>query len=291
MILGALEAGGTKMVCAVGTEDGKILDSKTIPTLSPELTIPELIRYFEETGIEALGIGSFGPVDLNPKSPSYGSITTTPKLAWQHTALLAPFQDALGIPVGFDTDVNGAAYGEAILGAGQGCSTLLYVTIGTGIGGGIILEGKPLHGMLHCELGHILLRPESDDPSPEGFCPFHKGCLEGLASGPALEKRWGKSGRELDPGHPAWDLEARYLAQMCTDAVMTLSPQKIILGGGVMHQAQLFPMIRQYTASLMNGYIQTPEISGGLDNYIVPPGLGDRAGITGALLLARDALQ
>ncbi len=291
MILGALEAGGTKMVCAVGKEDGTILCTETFPTLTPEETLPQLIRFFAGKNVESVGIGSFGPVDLDLASPTYGSITTTPKLAWQHTPIASRFRDALGVPVGFDTDVNGAAYGEALLGAGRGCSSLLYVTVGTGIGGGVILEGKPMHGMLHCELGHILLRPEADDPSPDGFCPFHKGCLEGLASGPALEKRWGRPGRDLGPDHPAWDLEARYLAQMCADVIVTLSPQKIILGGGVMHQDQLFPLIRRYTKEYLNGYIQTPEVTGGMEDYIVSPGLGDRAGITGALLLAKDALK
>jgi len=249
-----------------------------------------MIEFFRGTGIEALGIGSFGPVDLHPESDTYGYITATPKLAWQNTPLLAPFKEALGIPVGFDTDVNGAAYGESVFGAGQGCKSLLYVTIGTGIGGGIVLDGQLVHGMLHSEMGHILLRQEPDDPAPKGFCPFHEGCLEGLASGPALEKRWGRPGKELPDDHPAWDLEARYLAQMCADAVMFLSPEMIILGGGVMHQRQLFPKIRAYTKALMNGYIQAKPVLGGLEDYIVPPALGDRAGVTGALLLARDAI-
>jgi len=289
MILGALEAGGTKMVCAIGDENGQVIRRASFPTLTPQETLPELIAFFQEAGIEALGIGCFGPLELNRNADDYGYITTTPKIAWQNTALLPAFRDALNIPVEIDTDVNGAAYGEALLGAGKGCSNLVYFTIGTGIGGGCYTSGQLLHGMLHPEMGHMLLRPMGNDPTPEGFCPFHKGCLEGLASGPAIEKRWKMKAYELPADHEAWELEADYLAQMCMNTIVTLSPEKIVLGGGVMHQSQLFPMIREKTKALLNGYIRTTQTMGSLENYIVPPELGDNAGICGALLLARDA--
>ena len=289
MLFGTLEAGGTKMVLSVGNEHYELLEQVSIPTESPEKTIPAMIDWFRNRKIMALGIGSFGPVDLNPASSTYGWITKTPKPGWSETPLLPPMRDELGIPVLIDTDVNAAALAEWQLGAAKGLNSCLYVTVGTGIGAGLVIEGQLVHGIVHPELGHMLLRQEANDPAPLGFCPYHQGCLEGLASGPAIQKRWGIKAQELPPDHEAWELETAYLAQMCMNAVCAFSPQKIILGGGVMQQKQLFPLIRQKTSELLNGYIQAKEILSGIDTYIVEPGLGTRSGATGALLLALRA--
>lgn len=291
MLFGTLEAGGTKMVLSLGNERNELLEQVSIPTESPEKTIPAMIAWFKDRNIAALGIGSFGPVDLDPISPSYGWITKTPKPGWRDTPLLPPMRDKLGVPTGIDTDVNAAALAEWKLGAAKGLNSCMYVTVGTGIGAGLVIEGKLVHGLVHPEMGHMLLRQEPDDPTPAGFCPYHQGCLEGLASGPAIEKRWGRKGQELLPEHEAWDLEASYLAQMCMNAVCAYSPEKIILGGGVMQQKHLFPMIRRKTLALLNGYIQSQKILDQIDSYIVEPDLGIKSGALGALLLARMAYK
>ena len=290
MRLGTLEAGGTKMVLSVGNEQKELLEQESMPTEAPEKTIPAMIRWFEARKIEALGIGTFGPVDLNPASPTWGWITSTPKLAWRNTPLLPRLRDALGVPAAIDTDVNAAALAEWRLGAAKDLNSCLYVTIGTGVGAGIVAEGNLVHGLMHPELGHMLLQPRENDPSPKGFCPYHAGCLEGLAAGPAVEKRWGRKARELPEDHEAWELEADYLAQMCVNAVCAFSPEKIILGGGIMQQKHLFPLIRRKTLALLNGYIQAPAILEDIDHYIVEPGLGTRSGAMGALLLALDTV-
>ena len=289
MLFGTLEAGGTKMVLSIGNEQNELLEQTVIPTEMPDKTIPAMAAWFKDRHIAALGIGTFGPVDLNPGSPTYGWITKTPKPGWQDTPLLPPLRDALGVPAKIDTDVNAAALAEWQLGAAKGLNSCLYVTVGTGIGAGVVAEGKLVHGLLHPELGHMLLRQEPEDPAPAGFCPYHEGCLEGLASGPAMEKRWGTKAQNLLPDHEAWDLEAAYLAQMCMNAVCAFSPEKIILGGGVMQQKHLFPRIRQKTKELLNGYIHVREITEHIDTYIVEPRLGTKSGATGALLLAREA--
>ena len=289
MLFGSLEAGGTKMVLSVGNEDNELLEQASIPTETPEKTIPAMIGWFRDKGIAALGIGTFGPVDLDPDSPTYGWITKTPKPGWSDTALLPPMRDALGVPALIDTDVNAAALAEWKLGAARGLNSCLYVTVGTGIGAGLVIEGQLVHGLVHPELGHMLLRQESGDPAPDGFCPYHRGCLEGLASGPAIRKRWGTSAQDLPRDHEAWNLEAAYLAQMCMNAVCAFSPEKIILGGGVMQQKHLFPLVRQKTLELLNGYIRTEKILNGIESYIVEPGLGTLSGAAGALLLARMA--
>ena len=286
---GALEAGGTKMVLSIMDEAGNVLDQTRIPTKTPEETMPEMIAFFASHSISALGIGGFGPLNLDRRSPRYGSIMETPKTAWRHFPLLQAFRDELQVPVGLDTDVNAAALAEACLGAAKGKENCLYVTVGTGIGGGVIIHGKPVHGLMHPEIGHISVVPEPDDPMPRGICPYHPHCLEGLASGPAIEKRWGKPGAELPPDHPAWELESAYLAQLCASAVLSFSPEVIILGGGVMQQKFLLPMIREKTQKLLNGYIAHPALVSEMENYIVEPGLGTRSGITGAFLLAQEA--
>ncbi len=289
--LGALEAGGTKMVLAVFTPEGNMLDTVSIPTETPEQTMPEMIKYFSDHHISALGIGCFGPLDLNPESKTYGSITMTPKLAWRMYPIVSEFSKALNVPVALDTDVNGAALAETVLGAAKGLSSCLYVTIGTGIGGGLVIDGKCVHGLMHPELGHQLVTPDSEDPNPEGFCPYHKSCLEGLAAGPSFIKRWGISAKDLPHNHIGWKIEAEYLSQMCHNAMMSFSPEKIILGGGVMQQAFLIPMIRTRTLELLGGYISSPVIDLGLEDYITAPGLGTKSGIMGAYLLGLQALK
>lgn len=291
MKLGALEAGGTKMVCSLGDETGRIFERATFPTTTPEVTLPKLVDFFRQADIKALGIGSFGPVDLHEASPTYGYITTTPKLAWRNYPLLSTLTGALGIPAGLDTDVNVAALGEHALGAGAGKASCLYVTVGTGIGGGLVVENNIVHGLLHPELGHFWLRPHPEDSMPHGVCPYHDGCLEGLANGPSIEARWGARAELLPPTHEAWALEAYYLAQMCVTAILVVSPERIILGGGVMQQRQLFPLIHDHVQAMLGGYVQHDEILHTIDQYIVPPGLGSDSGVTGALLLAARAAE
>lgn len=289
MRIGALEAGGTKMVCAIGNEAGEILQQITIPTETPEITMPQLISYFADKEIEAMGIGCFGPIDLNRDSETYGFITTTPKLAWRNYDIVGAFKESLHIPVGFDTDVNGSALGEATWGITRGLKNSMYITIGTGVGTGIISNGALLHGMLHPEGGHLLLTRHPND-SFEGACPYHKTCLEGLAAGPAIFARWGKNGAELAEKNEVWELEAYYIGQALVNYIMTLSPERIVLGGGVMHQEQLLPLIRQEVKRQLGGYIETKEI-GDMEHYIVRPGLCDNQGIMGALKLGFDEFQ
>lgn len=288
MRIGALEAGGTKMVCAVGNEQGEILERITIPTETPEVTMPKLLDYFQKAKIEALGIGCFGPVDLHPTSKTYGYITTTSKLAWRNYPILGEFQKILPIPMGFDTDVNGSMLGEATWGCAKGLDTAIYITVGTGVGVGILAGGKLLHGMQHPEAGHILLPKRADDPYT-GKCPYHGTCMEGLAAGPAIEERWGKKAEALSDRPEVWELEAYYLAYAITNYILILSPQKIILGGGVMHQEQLLPLVRKKVTEMLGGYIKTEELSQ-MDTYLVSPSLADNQGILGALKLGIDAI-
>ena len=288
MRLGALEAGGTKMVCAIGNANGEIYERISIPTETPEITVPKMIDYFKEKDIQALGIGCFGPIDLNRKSETYGYITTTPKLAWKNYNIVGAFADALDIPVGFDTDVNGSALGEATWGITKGLDNSIYITIGTGVGMGIISNGKLLHGMLHPEGGHVLLTRHPKD-TYGGKCPYHSNCLEGLAAGPAIEARWGKKGIELADKKEVWELEAYYIGQALVDCIMLLSPQRIVLGGGVMHQEHMMPLVREEVKKQLNGYLVTKELED-LDSYIVLPSLNDKQGIIGALKLEVDEL-
>lgn len=289
MRLGALEAGGTKMVCAVGDETGKIYEQISIPTETPEITVPKLIDYFKKAEVDALGIGCFGPIDPDKSSKTYGYITSTPKLAWADYDIVGAFEKALGVPVGFDTDVNGSVLGEVTFGQAKGKKCVIYVTIGTGVGVGVFIEGKLLHGMLHPEAGHVHIQKREDD-TYEGKCPYHKTCLEGLAAGPAVEARWGQKAVELKDRKEVWDLEAYYIAQALSGYILTLSPEMIILGGGIMHQEQLFPLIRNYVKEMLNGYIKTDEIEN-IDSYIVPASLHDDQGIMGCLELGRRALK
>lgn len=293
-LYGGIEAGGTKFVCAVGTGPEDVRKEVRFPTTSPGECIQQSITFFEAICAEhgplaGIGIASFGPLDPNPASPAFGHITTTPKAGWAHTDLAGPVGRALGVPVGFDTDVNGAALGEFRWGAAQGLDTFVYMTIGTGIGGGAMVNGRLVHGLIHPEMGHVLPPHDRNEDPFEGVCPYHGDCLEGLASGPAIERRWKDKAEHLLEGHPAWDLEAKYLAHGIVPQIYILSPQRIILGGGVMEQRHLFPRVRQYVRRILNGYIQSPAILENMDRYIVPPALGNRAGVLGAIALAQWA--
>lgn len=282
-MFGAIEAGGTKFVCAVGTgpED---LRTGQIATAAPEETMAQALEFFRPYAgkLDALGIASFGPVDLDRTSPTWGHITSTPKLAWRNFDLAGEVARGLGLPVGFETDVNGAALGEARWGAARGYADFLYLTVGTGIGGGAMVNGRLLHGFTHPEMGHIRI-PHDPEDRYAGGCPYHTGCLEGVASGPAIEERWGRPAEELAPDHPAWKLEARYLALGVANWMFTLSPRRAILGGGVMQQGHLFPMIEEELRRILNGYIAIPP------EFLAAPQLGQRAGVLGALALAEEA--
>ena len=290
-VFGGIEAGGTKFVCAVGTGPKDLQAETRFPTTTPQETIGQAIAFFEEQAkkqsLAAIGIGSFGPVDPNPTSPTFGHITSTPKAGWANTDFVGAIKQALGVPVGFDTDVNVAALGEYQWGAAQNLDTFIYLTIGTGLGGGGLINGQFIHGLIHPEMGHIRL-PRHTADSYEGTCPFHGDCLEGMAAGPALAGRWGKPAETLAPDHPAWEMEAHYLALGLVNFICTLSPQRIVMGGGVMEQHHLFPLIRQKVQTLLNGYVQSSTILEQIETYIVPPKLGSKAGVLGALALAQQ---
>lgn len=290
-LYGGIEGGGTKFVCAVGSGPQDIRDISRFDTTSPDETIDRLIKYFKEYNkkerLSAVGIGSFGPVDLNRKSPTYGYITSTPKAKWQNTNLFGKIREALNIPVGFDTDVNAAALGEHRWGAARGLTNFVYLTIGCGIGGGGMINGKLLHGLLHPEMGHIFIPHDSKEDPYVGVCPFHKDCFEGLASGASLKGRWSKPGEELSEAHPAWELEAKYISLALINYVCTLSPQRIIVGGGVMKQKKLLPLVHKRVKEKINNYIRVTEITGNIEKYIVLPELGDKAGVLGAIALAK----
>ena len=289
-VYGGVEAGGTKFICAVGTGPGDLRAETQFPTTTPVETIGRVIAFFQEQqkneSPSAIGIGSFGPVDPNPTSPTFGHITTTPKPGWAHTDLAGTIQQALGIPVGLDTDVNVAALGEHRWGAAQGLSNFIYLTVGTGIGGGGIVNGRPMHGLIHPEMGHIRVPHDWNTDPYSGFCPYHGDCLEGLAAAPALELRWGQPPETLPAYHPAWSLEAHYLSIGLVNFICTLSPQRIIIGGGVMQQPRLLPLVRQNVQELLNGYVHAPQILEEIDSYIVPPSLGKWSGVLGAIALA-----
>ena len=294
-LYGGIEAGGTKFICAIGTGPDDIRAETRFPTSAPADAIRQAIAFFKgyqsREPLTAIGVASFGPVDPDLRSPSFGYVTTTPKPGWAQTNFVGPLRDALGVPVGFDTDVNGAALGEHRWGAAQGLDTFVYLTIGTGLGGGGMVNGKLVHGLMHPEMGHMLV-PHNWEADPyAGFCPYHGDCWEGLCAGPALEGRWQTRAENLPLDHPAWELEAHYLALGLVNIICTLSPQRIIMGGGVMDQSHLFPLVHNNVYMMLNGYIQAAQILENMDSYIIPPGLGSRAGVLGAIALAQDAHQ
>ncbi len=287
---GGIEAGGTKFVCAVGRGPGHIFAETRFPTTTPDETLKQTVDFFREHqqnhDLSAIGIACFGPLDIQPNSPTYGYITSTPKPGWANTDIAGFISTGVELPVRIDTDVDAAALGEQTWGAGQGLENLLYLTIGTGIGGGAIANNQIVHGLVHPEMGHILIPHNwQKDPFP-GICPYHGDCFEGLASGPAIKARWGTAAQDLPPDHLAWALEAHYLGLALSNLICTLSPQRIILGGGVMEQPQLLPLVRQQTLELLNGYVRSPAILDQIDTYIVSPMLGNQAGVLGAIALA-----
>jgi fructokinase len=290
-LYGGIEAGGTKFVCAVGTGPDDLRAQTRFSTSTPEESIPRAITFFQEQSasepLSAVGIASFGPLDPDPDSPTYGSITTTPKPGWSNTDFVGAVRNALDLPVGFDTDVNGAALAEHRWGAARDVDTFIYLTVGTGIGGGGMVGGRLLHGLMHPEMGHVLIPQDRDEDPFKGTCPFHGDCLEGLAAGPAIEARWGQPAETLPTDHPAWTLEAHYLALGLMAFVCTLSPQRIILGGGVMEQRHLFPKIRTSLQEHLAGYLSASAVREEIDTYIVPPKLGSQAGVLGAIALAQ----
>ncbi|WP_296679628.1 ROK family protein [Novosphingobium sp.] len=292
-LIGAIEAGGTKFVAALADETGSILARTRIATRTPQECFPELTEFFRAAAadhgpIAAFGVASFGPIDIDPLSPTYGTFTTTPKPGWSG----ARFHDVLGsfgAPVVVDTDVSGAALGEWLAGAGQGCTTLAYTTVGTGIGTGVLRAGKSLMGFSHYEAGHIPVPRDAAVDSFGGHCPFHRDCLEGLASGPAIIARWGKSLSELDDP-AAIDLIADYIAVLAANLILLHMPDRLIFGGGVMKSPALLAAVRRKTETRIAGYIKAPQLDAGLERYIAAPALGDDAGITGAIALGRSAL-
>ncbi len=274
-LYGGIEAGGTKWVCVVGTEPGALQAEITFPTTTPDATIRQAIAFFRAHGdLAAIGVGSFGPVDVQPTSPTWGFITTTPKPGWQHTNLGQAIRNELGVPLGFDTDVNAAALGEQRWGMAQGLDTFVYLTIGTGIGGGALVNGRLLHGLLHPEMGHMAIptiASATPSPAPAPFtATAWKGWQPGRRSRHAGSSAAKRSGQITRPG----PLEAHYLALALVNLIYALSPRRIIMGGGVMSQPHLFPLLRRAVAEQLAGYIQSPAITEAIDAYIVPPGLG-----------------
>ena len=284
---GSIEAGGTKFVCAIGDEEMTIIERVSFPTTTPDETMALVIDFFKkyEDQLVGIGIGSFGPIDIHRDSATYGYITSTPKLAWQNFDFVGTMKQAFNLPIAWTTDVNAAAYGEYVFGKGKGLSSVVYYTIGTGVGGGALQDGRFVEGFSHPEMGHMLVVPHPDD-SFKGSCPFHGNCLEGMAAGPAIEKRLGKKGQDLSEDEPFWNIEAEYIAQCAYNTTLMLSPDVIIFGGGVMKQRHMVEKVHQAFERLVNGYVKTPAVA----DYIVTPNLEDNAGTLGCLALARDAV-
>ena len=288
MQYGGIELGGTKIVCGYADENNLLIDRITIPTTSPKETLEKCKEYFITNKVSSLGIASFGPIDPNKNSKTYGYITSTPKPNWENVDVVSYFKE-LNIPICFDTDVNGACLGEVKYGAGKGLSNVIYGTIGTGIGFGIYLNNNLIHGLLHPETGHMLIQKHEIDKDFIGPCPYHDNCLETLASGTSIKKRYNKSARDLYDNDEVWQLESYYLGQAMVNCILNYSPEKIILGGGVMHNENLLKLVREKTIQLLNGYIKS-EIINDIDNYIVLPKLGDDAGVIGAIELGKQLI-
>jgi fructokinase len=289
-LYGGIETGGTWCVCAVGSGPDEIVSEEQFATAEPAQTLARIVEFFRRAQpLEAIGVGSFGPVDLDRESPTWGYVTTTPKPGWQQTAVAPVLADRLGVPVAFENDVAAAAVGEHRWGAGQGVRALCYLTIGTGIGAGLLIDGKPWHGLVQPEVGHLRIQHDRDREPFAGICPVHGDCWEGLASGPAIEARWNVAPAELADDHPAWEIEADHLAMGILSIVMVASPERVIIGGGVMDRPPLLGMVRRRLRELVGGYLQTPLLGESIDSYLVRPWLGDRAGVLGAIALAQAA--
>lgn len=288
---GGVEAGGTKFICAVGTGPDDLTDIETFDTTTPEETLDRTVSFFRRhSDLAAVGIGSFGPLDPDPESASFGYITSTPKEGWANIDFAGRLRSELGVRVAFDTDVNAAALGEHRWGAATGLDTFMYLTVGTGVGGGGLCRGRRLRGLVHPEMGHLRV-PRAAGDTFRGVCPYHGDCLEGMTSGPAVRARSGRPSDELEPDDPAWTFQVHYLSMALVNYICVLSPERIILGGGVMNQRHLFPRIRQRVQLLLNGYIQASPILNTIDTYIVPPLLGNRSGVLGAIALAKEVCE
>lgn len=290
-LYGGIEAGGTKFICMVAKGPDEVIAEERFSTATSGETIRRAIEFLQPYArrgeLAAVGIASFGPVGLDPASPSYGFITTTPKPDWSNVDLLGAFRRALGLPVVFDTDVNAAAFGEHYwIAENRSLDPFLYVTVGTGIGVGAIVNGRPLHGLVHTEAGHFAIPHDRRRDPFAGVCPYHGDCLEGLASGPAMERRWGKPAEQLPLRHPAWELEAEYIALALVNLIYAYSPQRIVLGGGVTQHPGLHELVRGKVQQYLNGYIQSPMVLARIGEYIIAPGLGNRSGVLGAIAMA-----
>jgi fructokinase len=295
-IYGGIEAGGTKFVCMVANDPEHIIEEKRFPTLSPAETIQQANSFFAPYArrgeLAAVGIAAFGPLDLNPASPTYGYITGTPKPDWSYVDLRGLVARTLELPTAFDTDVNAAAFGEHYWTARNNhLDPFVYVTVGTGIGVGVLANGRPLHGLVHTEAGHFVIPHDRQKDPFQGICPYHGDCLEGLASGPAIQRRWGKKAQDLPDEHPAWDLEAEYVTLALMNLIYAYSPKRIILGGGVSQHPGLHEMVRLKVQKGLNGYLQSPILLNGMEDYIVPPSLGNRSGVLGAIAMAIDLVK
>lgn len=295
-LIAAIEAGGTKFNCALGRGPDDILETTRIPTTTPRETLEAVCQWFSlmksrHGAFASMGVGCFGPVDLDERSPGYGYITSTPKPGWQNTDVVGTLKARFKVPVAFDTDVNGAALGEFLWGAGQHKDPLVYVTIGTGVGGGVLVNGRLLHGLLHPEIGHMHVPPPraSKAVARRGQCPYHAHCVEGYVSGPAIANRWGARAERLPADSPAWAEAAGVLAHLCLNLTLTLSPKRIILGGGVMEQEQILSLVHGAFIKLLNGYLRSVEFGPKISDYITRPALGQHAGLLGALALGRMA--
>jgi fructokinase len=287
MSVGGIEAGGTHWNCAIGGDGVEPDRLETFPTTTPAETIGRAVEYFAAVpDLEALGVGLFGPVEVSPDSPRWGTITTTPKPGWRDVDVVGPLAEALGVPIALDTDVNAAATGEWRHGAAQGLDTFVYVTVGTGIGGGVFANGRPVHGLLHPEIGHMLIPHDRVRDPFDGCCPYHGDCLEGLASGTAMRARWGWPAEEIDEP-AAWELEAEHLAHGLANVVLVLSAERIVLGGGVGRAPGLVERVRACLPEVLAGYVDVPQLED-IDNYLVAPALGELSGVIGALDLARN---
>ncbi|MGD6958547.1 ROK family protein [Rossellomorea aquimaris] len=285
MLYGAIEAGGTKFVCAIGNEKGEIISKAVFPTQDPETTLGNVYSYFSKYALTSIGVGCFGPIELNKNRNNFGQLLNTPKQLWKNFNIYQALSGHFSVPVYIDTDVNAAALGEFHSGAAQESDSCLYITVGTGIGAGFVQNGKVSKGLFNTEMGHIYVPRHSED-SFEGSCHYHRDCLEGLASGTAIHTRYGKKGDELEEMQVVWELEAYYLAQAIVNYILILAPEKIILGGGVMKQTILYPLIRGEVAKLLNQYVNIDDF----EQYIVPPELNDNQGVMGSLFLAREGV-
>jgi fructokinase len=291
-LYGGIEGGGTKFICIVGRGPDEIVAETRFPTTTPQETLQRVSAFFRSyissNRLKSIGLGSFGPVDVDPVSTTFGYITTTPKLDWGNTDILGILKRELNLPMAIDMDVAAAALGEYRWGANQGLDPSLYLTVGTGIGGGFILDGKPLRGLVSLEMGHVYLPHDPVIDPFSGACPYHSDCFEGLASGPAIQSRFHQPAESLPDDHPFWELEAGYIATALANYIFTFPPKRIVVGGGVMHRVFLYNKIQTKLSTLLNNYLNHPTLTGRLDEYVVPPALGYRSGVLGAIALAMD---